>query len=70
MTLADKLKLKTAAQVFQKFGRNLSIKNSIGQEIASLSAWPDTLKTTGKFKIKNINMVYSQLVKEIDNISF
>jgi RNA-directed DNA polymerase len=67
LTLADKLKLKTAAQAFQKFGRNLSTKNSVGREIASLSAWPKTLKTTGKFKINNGDVVYSDLIREIDN---
>jgi|JI8StandDraft_2_1071088.scaffolds.fasta_scaffold03265_6 group II intron reverse transcriptase/maturase len=67
LTLADKLKLKTAAQVFQKFGRNLSIKNKVGREIACLSAWPKTLKTTGKFKIKNADVVYSDLIRMIDN---
>lgn len=68
LTLADKLKLKTAAQVFQKFGRNLSIKNNVGREIASLSAWPKTLKTTGTFKIKNPNVVYSDIIRLIDNM--
>ena len=67
LTLADKLKLKTAAQAFQMFGRNLSIKNNVGREIASLSAWPKTLKTTGKFKIKNADVVYSDLIRLIDN---
>lgn len=67
LTLADKLKLKTAAQVFQKFGHNLSIKNKAGREIASLSSWPKTLKTTGTFKIKNHNVVYSDIVRLIDN---
>lgn len=67
LTLADKLKLKTAAQAFQKFGRNLSIKNNVGREIASLSTWPKTLKTTGKFKIKNAEVVYSDLIRVIDN---
>lgn len=67
LTLADKLKLKTAAQTFQKFGRNLSIKNNVGREIASLSAWPKTLKTTGKFKVNNDTIVYSDLIRVIDN---
>lgn len=67
LTIADKLKLKTAAQAFQKFGRNLSIKNNVGREIASLSAWPKTLKTTGKFKINNADVVYSDLIRVIDN---
>jgi hypothetical protein len=42
LMLADKLRLKTAAQVFQKFGYNLFVKNNIGKEI--LSAWPKTSK--------------------------
>lgn len=67
LTLADKLKLKTAAQTFQKFGRNLSIKNNVGREIASLSAWPKTLKTTGKFKIRNTGVAYSDFIRLIDN---
>ena len=67
LTLADKLKLKTAAQVFQKFGHNLSVKNNVGREIASLIAWPKTLKTTGTFKIKNHNVVYSDIVRLVDN---
>jgi group II intron reverse transcriptase/maturase len=67
LTLADKLKLKTAAQAFQKFGRNLSIKNNVGKELASLSSWPTTLKTTGKFKTKNSMVVYGSLIYEIDN---
>lgn len=67
LTLADKLKLKTAAQVFQKFGRSLSIKNNVGREIASLHAWPKTLKTTGIFKIKNHNVVYLDIIRIIDN---
>jgi hypothetical protein len=43
--LADKLRLKTAAQVFQKFGHNLSVKNNVGREIASLSAWPKNIES-------------------------
>jgi hypothetical protein len=36
--LADKNRLKTAAQAFTKYGPTLSIKNILGKEIASLSA--------------------------------
>ena len=67
LTLADKLKLKTAAQVFQKFGGSLTLKNNVGTEIASLSAWPKTLKTTGKFKTKNLRIVYSDIIHLIAN---
>jgi hypothetical protein len=68
LSLVDKLRLKTAAQVFQKFGYNPLVKNNGGREIASLSAWPKTLKTTGTFKIKSHNVVYSNIVRPIDNL--
>mgnify|MGYP001791932483 FL=1 len=67
LTLADKLKLKKAAQVFQKFGHNLSVKNNVGREIASLNAWPKTLKTTGTLKIRTHTVVNSDIVRLIDN---
>lgn len=69
LTLADKLKLRTAAQVFLKFGRNLTIKNNVGKEVASLNAWPNTLKTNGKFNIKDPKMDFGSLIREIDNSS-
>jgi len=69
LTLADKLRLKTAAQVFQKFGRSLSIKNKLGKEIASLSAFPTTLKTTGTFKLKKESVSLIDLFRNIDNSS-
>ena len=50
LTLADKHKLKTAARVFSKYGKYLKISNNVGKEVASLSAWPLTLKTEGKFQ--------------------
>lgn len=67
LTLADKLKLKTAAQVFQKFGHNLSVKNNVGREITSLSAWPKTLKNKCTSKIKSQNVAYLDVVRPIDN---
>lgn len=66
LTIADKLKLGTASKVFYKFGRNLSIKNpATGKEIASLTAWPKSLKSTGLFKRANKEI---QIVDLIDNI--
>lgn len=66
LTIADKLKLGTANKVFYKFGRNLSIKNPVtGKEMASLSAWPKSLKSTGLFKRANKDI---QIVSLIDNI--
>lgn len=49
LTLAIKLKMKTAAKVFSRFGSALTIRNNVGNVIASLSAYPTTLKTNNKF---------------------
>lgn len=38
LTIADKLRLRTASKVFYKLGRNLVVKNDVGIEIASLNA--------------------------------
>jgi hypothetical protein len=52
-------------QVFQKFGRNLSIIDNVGRKNVSLFSWPKTFRTTGKFK--NIKTVYSDLICKLDN---
>lgn len=62
LTLADKLKLRTASKVFSKFGKRLSIKNNLGKEIASLSAWPDSLKTNGKFHRSKADVNFNDLI--------
>lgn len=49
--------------------RNLTIKNNVGKEIASLNAWLNTLKTNGKFNIKDPKMDFGSLIREIDNYS-
>jgi hypothetical protein len=49
LTLADKLKLRTAAQVFKKFGPTLGIKDIMGKELTKLY-YPDSLKTKVDFK--------------------
>jgi group II intron reverse transcriptase/maturase len=49
LTLADKLKLRTAAKVFKKFGPSLSIKDITGKETTRLY-YPDSLKTKIDFK--------------------
>lgn len=61
LTLADKLKLKTASKVFSKFGRFLSIKDITGKQVANLSAWPISLKTTNKFLRANSNISINEL---------
>lgn len=50
LTLADKHKLKTAAQVFKKYGPKLKISDPIKSKETVLF-YPDTLKTTANFKL-------------------
>lgn len=61
LTLADKLKLRTASKVFTKFGPILKIKDSVGKVIASLSAYPESLKTNLKFN-KSIHSNFKELL--------
>jgi len=49
LTLADKLNLRTAAQVFKKFGPKLSIKDVVGKKTTKLY-YPKSLKTKIDFK--------------------
>jgi group II intron reverse transcriptase/maturase len=55
LTLADKLKLRTASQVFKKFGPFLSVKDITGKEITKLY-YPETLKTKVDFKRGQANI--------------
>jgi len=55
LTLADKLKLRTAAQVFKKFGPFLSIKDITGKEVTKLY-YPQSLKTKVDFKRGQANI--------------
>lgn len=50
LTLADKHKLKTAAQVFKKYGPKLKVSDPIKSKETVLF-YPDTLKTTANFKL-------------------
>lgn len=50
LTLADKHKLKTAAQVFKRYGPNLKVSDPIKHKETVLF-YPDTLKTTANFKL-------------------
>lgn len=66
LTIADKLKIGTANKVYYKFGPKISIKNEVGEEVASLSAWPITLKTNYKFltglRGPNVTEIYEKLL--------
>lgn len=44
LTLANKLKLSSASQVFNKFGRSLRITNELEKTSTSLNAYPISLK--------------------------
>lgn len=66
---ADKLKLRTVAQVFQKFGRLLILKNNLGKIMACLDAWPYCLKTKSKFNANNFQTNLGSLAQKIDGYS-
>ena len=51
LTLADKHKLKTAAKAYKKFGPNLKITVKTDPSKTTTLFYPDTLKTTGDFKL-------------------
>ena len=67
LTLAHKHKLNSAAQVYAKFGPNLTIRK-LGKEVACLF-YPKSLKTKIDFKTRgNIDLHPSILEIEIDKI--
>jgi hypothetical protein len=55
LTLADKLKLRTAAQAFKRFGPLLSINDITGKVITKLY-YPESLKTKVDFKRGKTNI--------------
>lgn len=54
LTLAFKLKLRSAARVFAKFGKSLIIINKFGVIEAKLDAYPSTLKTSISFHLGGV----------------
>lgn len=65
LTLADKHKLKTAAQVFKRYGPNLKVSDPIKIKETVLF-YPETLKTTVDFKLgKNIVTLADSLLDPI-----
>jgi group II intron reverse transcriptase/maturase len=56
LTLADKLKLRTAAQTFKKFGPLLSVKDITGKVITKLY-YPESLKTKINFQRGRVTLV-------------
>lgn len=55
LTLAHKHSMTSAARAYAKFGPILTIRNAVGQEIASL-AYPKSLKTNIEFKTKKLDL--------------
>lgn len=66
LTLADKLKLRTAAKVFAKFGKHLRITDPLGKVVGRLNSYPTSLKTNNYFK-KNSSSV--NLAEQVFNSS-
>jgi hypothetical protein len=67
LTLADKLKMRTAAQVFKRFGPKLKIKDEIQKTTAELF-YPDSLKTQIKFKRGKADINVQNLCIDVDKI--
>jgi hypothetical protein len=64
LTLADKLKLRTAAQAFKKFGPLLSVKDITGKVITKLY-YPESLKTKVNFQRGRANIdVFSSIYSD------
>ena len=67
LTLADKLKMRTAAQVFKKFGPKLKIKDEIQKATVELF-YPDSLKTKIDFKKGKADINVQNLCINVDKI--
>ena len=67
LTLADKLKMRTAAQVFKKFGPKLKIKDEIQKTAAELF-YPDSLKTKIDFKKGKADINVQNLCIDVDKV--
>jgi group II intron reverse transcriptase/maturase len=62
LTIAGKRSLGTSSKVFSIYGKYLTIKNNMGKIIASLKAWPTSLKTNTKFHHKSEETNPSELL--------
>jgi group II intron reverse transcriptase/maturase len=65
LVLADKLKLKTAARVFKKFGPRLTIRNAIGRMETELT-YPESLKTKVSFKTGKTHIQVPQSTGDVE----
>ena len=62
LTIAGKRSLGTASKVFSIYGKFITIKDNTGKIIASLKAWPTSLKTNTKFHNKSDETNMSELL--------
>jgi hypothetical protein len=67
LTLADKLKLRTAAQVFKKFGPKLKIKDELNKTTTELF-YPDSLKTKIDFRKGKGDINEQNLCIDVDKL--
>jgi len=67
LTLADKLKMRTAAQVFKKFGQKLKIKDELQKTTTELF-YPDSLKTKIDFKKGKSDINVQNLCIDVDKL--
>ena len=67
LTLADKLKMRTAAQVFKKFGPKLKIKDELQKTTTEL-LYPDSLKTKIDFKKGKSDINVQNLCIDVDKL--
>jgi retron-type reverse transcriptase len=65
LVLADKLKLKTAARVFKKFGPRLTIRNAIGR-METVLTYPVSLKTKVSFKTGKAHIQVPQSTGDVE----
>lgn len=67
LTLADKLKMRTAAQVFKKYGPKLKIKDELQKTTTELF-YPDSLKTKIDFKKGKLDISEQNLCIDVDKL--
>lgn len=67
LTLADKLKMRTAAQVFKKYGPKLKIKDELQKTTTELF-YPDSLKTKIDFKKGKLEISEQNLCIDVDKL--
>lgn len=63
LTLADKHKLKTAATIYKRYGPKLKVNDSFNSSNNIELYYPESLKSTGNFRIDKIHITTELLVE-------